>query len=1076
MFMIIKKLSPLVLILLSTGIYAQKTVSGTISDDFDTLPGASIVIKGTAKGAVSDFNGKYSIEVPNDEAILVVSFLGYIDKEIVVGDKILLNIKLKEDAQALDEVVVNALGIEVDKKTLGATVSRIKAEDLGTSGEVSIINALQAKASGVRIARSNGDPGAGSIIQIRGANTISGNTQPLIILDGVPISNDNLNGSSDTDAGTSQQSRLSDINEDDVESIDILKGASAAAVWGSQAANGVIVITTKRGRNTGKLNIEYETTVYVDKIANFHPMQTRYGQGNDGVYGNDLNSSASWGDRISSRPDAPDEFYLQSEEGFYTDQSGKEWLLIKSKNSRQTFVDSNFKKVFQEAFSQKHNLSINNANENGRYRFSIGALNQKGVIRESDYKRVNLGFSGKYEFNDKLSVRSRLRYTNTKSIRIQQNSNTAGLLLGLLRGSPDFDISGYTGTYTDEDGNQNVNRHRSYRNPIGASKNPGYNNPLWTLYRQKSPNVVDRVITSADFDYKYNSWLRLKLRGSYDAYFDERRYFFPVHTAGRGTGRFNLDNINNKIVNFDFIARTRTLKINKSLNGNLLIGYNFNDRKRKSVYNEGANFLVDTDAQVFSNSTEIETTRHFITQRRKLRVYYTASIDFQKQLFLNTAGAVEQASTVNGAFFYPSVDMSWLFTELEGLKDNLVLSHGKLRLGVGQVGVEPTAHRAQTTYETPTYSDYSDPLQLENFGGGFRFNNNLGNLNLRPEIKTEYEAGLDLKFLDNRLSLSGTYYYNKVVDVLIPLPKSPSTGADNVYGNGASLENKGVEVDLNYDFIKNNKGLKASIYGNFNNNRNKVLSILGSNSIALTNNSISSRAIVGYPMGTLWGSKAKRNPDQSFDLDENGFPQLDPEQGVLGDPNPEWRGGLGLRIKYRSFFFNTLFEHSQGGVFAERTRFILRNFGTHKDVGNTVVPTIELKDRAGDLHPIGIPVRGNIKDFGAGPVLLNESYYTTVGGGFGSSVINEFAINQDASWTRLSELTMGYTLNSERFKEKTKLTSISFTLTGRNLALWTDILGVDPQTNQTGVGNGFGIDYFTNPASKTYSLTLEIKY
>lgn len=1076
MIMLIKKLSPFVLILLSAGIYAQKTVSGTISDDFDTLPGASIVIKGTTKGAISDFDGKYSIEVPNNEAILVFSFLGYVDKEVVIGDKILLNIKLEEDAQVLDEVVVNALGIEVDKKTLGTTVSRVKAEDLATSGEVNIINALQAKASGVRVARSNGDPGAGATIQIRGANTISGSTQPLIILDGVPISNDNLNGSRNPDSGTSQQSRLNDINEDDIESIDILKGASAAAIWGSQAANGVLVITTKRGRNTGKLNISYKTSVYVDKIANLHPLQTTYGQGNDGVYGNDLENNASWGDRISSRPNAQDEFYTKEEEGFFTDQGGREWLLIKSKNSRQTFIKSNMDKVFQEAFSQRHNLSINNANENGRYRFSLAVLDQQGVIRESDYKRINLGFSGKYVFNDKLSVRSKVRYTNTKSIRIQQNSNTAGLLLGLLRGAPDFDISGYSGTYTDEDGIQNLNRHRSYRNSIGASTNPGYNNPLWTLYRQKSPNIVDRLITSADFDYKYNKWLRFKLRGSYDVYFDERRYFFPVHTAGRGTGRFNLDNINNRILNFDFIARTKTLKINKSINGNLLVGYNFNDRNRKSVYNEGANFLVDTDAQVFSNSTEIETPRHFITQRRKFRIYYTAGIAIKKQLFLNTSGAMERASTINGAFFYPSVDASWLFTNLKALENSLLLTSGKLRLGVGQVGVEPRAHRAQTTYETPTYSDYSDPLQLEDFGGGYRFNNNLGNSNLKPEIKTEYEAGLDLKFFDNRLSLNGTYYYNTVKDILISLPKSPSTGADNLYANGASLENRGIELDFNYDLIKNNKGLKASLYGNFNNNRNKVLSILGSNSIALTNNSISSRAIVGYPMGTLWGSKAMRNADGSFDLDENGFPQLAPEQGVLGDPNPEWRGGLGLRIKYRSFSFNTLFEHSQGGVFAERTRFILRNFGTHKDVGRTVVPTTELLDRAGNLYPIGIPVRGNIRDFGGGPVLLNESYYTTIGGGFGSSVINEFAINQDATWTRLSELSFGYALNSERFRQKTKLASISFTLTGRNLYLWTDILGVDPQTNQTGVDNGFGIDYFTNPASKTYSLTLEIKY
>ncbi|WP_422859292.1 SusC/RagA family TonB-linked outer membrane protein [Flagellimonas sp. S174] len=1073
--MLIKKLSFLVVLLVSTTICAQKTVTGTVTDDFDTLPGATILIKGTTTGVVSDFDGKYSIEVPNNDAVLVFSFLGYVNQEVIVGDKVLINVTLKEDAQALDEVVVNALGIEVDKKTFGATVSQVKADQLATSGEVNIINALQAKASGVRIARSNGDPGAGAIIQIRGANTISGSTQPLIILDGVPISNDNLAGSSNVDGGTSQQSRLNDINEDDVESIDILKGASAAAIWGSEAANGVVVITTKRGRDTGKLNVEYRTTIYVDQVINLHPVQTNYGQGNNGVF-NNTGSIQSWGDRIAGRSGQADVLFPKNEAGYFVDQNNREWQLVQTKNSRETFVKSNFDQVFQEAFSQKHYLSINNANDKGRYRFSIGALNQEGVIRRSDYQRINASFSGKYEFNDKLSVRSRFRYTNTKSQRIQQNSNVAGLLLGLLRGAPDFDISGYRGTYFDSDGDPNENRQRSYINPIGASTNPVYNNPLWTLYRQESPNQVDRVIASADFDYRFNSWLRFKLRGSYDMYFDERRYFFPRNSAGRVGGRFDLDNINNRISNFDFIARTKTMKIGGGFKGNVLVGYNFNDRLRKSVYNQGANFLADTDVQVFSNSTEIETTRHFITQRRKYRLYYSGGINFKKQVYLNTSGAMEQASTINGAFFYPSVDMSWIFTKLNFLRDNLVLTHGKLRAGVGQVGVEPRAHRAQTTYETPTYSDYSDPLQLEDFGGGFRFNNNLGNANLKPEIKTEYEVGMDLKMFDNRLSLSGTYYYNTVKDILISLPTSPSTGADNIYANGASLENRGVELDVEYDFLKNNKGLKATIYGNFNNNRNKVLSILGANTIPLTNNSISSRAIVGYPMGTLWGSKALRNPDGSFLLDENGFPQIDPEQGVLGDPNPEWRGALGLRLNYRSFFFNSLVEHSQGGVFAERTRFIMRNFGTHADVGNTVTPIQDVVDRAGVVHPAGVPVRGNLRDFGAGPVLLNEAYYTTIGGGFGSSVINEFAINQDASWTRLSEVTIGYTINSESFRKKTKLASISFALSGRNLALWTDILGVDPQTNQTGVDNGFGVDYFTNPASKTYSLKMEIKY
>lgn len=1059
------------LLLTTSMALAQKTIKGTINDAAGPLPGASVIEKGTSNGVETDFDGNFKIKVSKNDAILKIAFIGYKDQEVSVAGKTKLTIVLQEDAETLDEVVVNALGMRVDKRTLGATVSKVNADALATSGETSVINSLQGKASGVRIARSNGDPGAGSSIQIRGANTISGSTQPLIVLDGVPISNDNVNGSNDSAGGTSQQSRLNDINDDDIESIDILKGASAAAIWGSQAANGVIVITTKRGKNTGKLNIEYKTTLSIDELAEIHPLQTTYGQGQKGKYSS--TSSRSWGDRIADRSGTADEFYPKDSKGFFIDQNGKEWLRVKTKNSKETFAQKNVDQVLQTGFSQKHNLSISNANENGNYRFSFGQVNQKGIIKTSNYKKTNVGISGKYKFNDKLSVNTRIRYANTESNRIQQSSNTAGLLLGLLRNAPDFDISGYAGTYTSASGNISLRRQRSYRNPIGASTNPGYNNALWTLYRQKSPSEVDRLIFSTDFDYKYNNWLSFKLRGSYDGYSDERRYFFPKQTAGRTVGRFNLDNINNRILNFDVIAQTKRLELGKELGTSFILGYNFNDRLRKSVYAEGTNFLIDSDVQTLSNATETSPAEHYLTKRRKFRVFYTAAFDYKDQLFLNTSGAIEKASSVNGAFFYPSVDASWLFSKQ--IKENNILNSGKLRLGVGQVGVEPRAHRGQTTYETPTYSDYSDPLELEDFGGGFRFNNNLGNPNLKPEIKTEYEAGLDFKLFDNRVSLSGTYYYNKIKDVLIYVPKSPSTGADNIYDNGASLENRGIELDFNYNFLRK-EGLSASIYGNFNNNKNKVLSIKGTSSLPLTGGSISSRAVVGYPMGTLWGTKAKRKADGSYDLDANGFPQLDPEQGVLGDPNPDWRGSIGLKMDYKGFFANVLVETSQGGVFAERTRFIMRSFGTHADVGNTVTPSADIVDRAGVTHTAGVPVRGNIKNFGGGNVLLNESYYTTIGGGFGSSVINEFAINNDASWTRLSEVTLGYTLKSKSFREATKLSSVSFMLTGRNLALWTDVLGIDPQTNQSGVGNGFGIDYFTNPASKTYLFTLKIKY
>jgi TonB-linked SusC/RagA family outer membrane protein len=981
---------------------------------------------------------------------------------------------LEENAEALNEVVVNSLGLEVNKRTLGSTYTKVTADQLANSGETSVINSLQGKASGVRIARANGDPGAGSNIQIRGANTIYGNSQPLIILDGVPISNDNLYGNSSNVAGTSQQSRLNDINEDDIESVTVLKGASAAAVWGSEAANGVLVITTKKGRKTGKINVEFKSTVSFDKIAQIHPLQSNYGQGTGGVF--DLTSVNSWGDKIATRSGLENEYYTKAEKGYFVAEDGLEYLMIKTKNSKNTYIKENQDKVFQNATSVKNNLSFGNANEDGNYRVSIGSIDQKGFINESDYKKTNIGFNGKYIFNPKMSITTKLDYAHTESNRIQQNSSIAGLLLGLLRGAPDFDISEYIGDYYDPTGKLFPKRQRSYRNSIGESSNPGYNNPLWTLYKQKAPNEVDRFIFSTDLNYKVNQWLSMKFRGSYDTYNDERRYFSPVNSASFTAGSFRLDNINNKILNLDVIAQTKTFALSNNINGNFILGYNFNDRDRKSVYNEGTNFLINSMTQSFANVSQLDPTVNLTRKIASYRTFVTSSFDFKKQLFLNTSVALEKASSMLGSFIYPSVDASWVFSDLKIFENSKILSSGKIRTGVGQVGVKPNPQQFQTTYQTPIYDDYDDPLNLFLFGGGFSYNSNLGNRNLKPEIKTEYEIGADLKFFNNRFVLGGTYYFNTIVNVLLDIPLTPSTGANYIYGNGGSLQNKGLEFDFDLQLLKSKNGLNAAVYGNFNKNKNEVTDIQGATSLSLTSEAISSRAVIGQQLGTLWGTRALRNTDGTLNLDSNGFPQLDTEQGVIGDPNPDWRGGFGFKADYKGFFANIMFETSQGGDFAERTRFILGSFGTSAEVGNEVTPSIDIKDRAGVLHLAGVPVRGNIRDFGAGPVLLNEAYYTTIGGGFGASVINEFAVNNNASWTRLSELTFGYSLNSKSFKKKTKLASMTFTLTGRNLAIWTDILGIDPQTNQTGVGNGFGIDYFTNPASKTYLFTLQIKY
>lgn len=1051
-------------------IHAQKQVSGTVSDSAGPLPGASVVVKGTTQGKTTDFDGNYVMEIPEGDVVLVFSFIGYQEKEVTVGGQSTINVVLEEDAQNLEEVVVTALGFTVDKRTLGSTYSEVKAEDALRSGETGIINSLSAKASGVKIARSNGDPGAGSSIQIRGANTIGGNTQPLIVIDGIAFSNENSNGIGNTaTGGVSQQSRLNDLNPDDIESMNILKGASAAAVWGSQAANGVIVITTKKGRNKDKIDISYGATYSSDVISDRHPLQNTYGQGTGGVWRE--NNSRSWGDRIADRPGGDDVFDTSGE--YFEAEDGSLYYPISTKNSRNTYIEQNFDEVFGTGQSINHSLSVSGAGDKGNFFASLAKLDNDGIIKNSTYNRTNATINANYKFNKWISMRGKVNYININSNRIQQSSNVNGLYLGLLRNAPDVSISDYIGTYYSDEGTPTELRQRAYRNTYGSKENSGYNNPLWTVNELKNNNNVDRYVVNVETTIRPLDWFTIIARGGIDNYVDFRDSFFPKFSSGslQSQGYYYLENRDLKNTTFDLITRSN-FDLSDEVSLALTLGYGHAYRKRYSIYSEAKNFLFNTrlrDLNTLSTEADIASinSKSFFKSDR----FFGVAAFSYKNLFANFSGAYETFSSASEGVFYPAVDLSWNFSSGDV---GSVLSFGKLRGSFGQVGVAPQRHRFDTTYEGFTYSDYSDPLDITYFGGGFRLNDDLGNPNLKPEIKTEFEIGTDLKFFDNRFSLNLTYYTNTIDDVLLNVALSPSSGFNNQYRNAGKLENKGLEVDFEWNALRN-ENYNVSLYGNFNNNRSEVLDLAGTTVVNLVGGSISSVATVGQPMSVLWGSRILRDDNGDPVLDDNGFLQQDSEQGVIGDPNPDWRGGLGLRGNYKKFNFNVLFETSQGNDYAERTRFILGNFGTHADVGNTVTPTQDLVDVNGDVYPAGTPVRGNIADFGAGPVLLNEPWYRGRGGGFGSAPINELAI-RDASWIRLRELSFGYTLDSENFRRATGLSSIDFGVTGRNLKLWSDVVGVDPEINQSGVANGFGIDYFTNPTTKSYVFSVKINY
>ncbi len=1063
-------------------------VSGMISsvEEPSGLPGVNIMIKGTTQGTTTDFDGNFTLEVPSSSSVLIFSSTGLKSQEITVGDRTVFDIKLETDTKTLAEIVVTALGYEEDPDVLGSTSSKVEGVSIARSGEAQLVNGISGRAAGVLVNRSAGDPGAGSYIQIRGQSTITGNSQPLIVVDGIPISNssqdDSPNVSGNTSGGVVQQSRMNDINPNDVESMQILKGASAAALWGSRAANGVIIITTKKGRKKSGINVSYKSSYSIDQINVFHEKQTKYGQGFNGAY--NPNGAQSWGDKISDRSGAAD-VVDESGEFFEGGITGTRYYPILSKNETTVYDPSNYDQLFQDGQTFDNNISISGADDKGSsFFFSLGHLDQEGIYTSnSDYKRTSIRFNTVKEFNKVVKMSTNAMYTASSSNRVQRGNNTAGAIVAYLRTPPDFDVTDYIGNYYSSATAAPIEgRQRSYRRYLANTAHPVYNNPLWTLYQQQNLSDVDRFIVSSEIKLKPVQWFELTTRGGVDSYIDERVGFFPINEViGGANGSFSQQLTKETQLNLDVIGRANA-ELAPEIHGSLVLGFNINNRKYLNLMSSLSNFLIANNPPLSVDNAEPtnRTPYNFISEIRTARAYSTANISAFDMAFLNLSLAAESTSTfgdlTDNTFYYPAADLAVIFTQIDALSALPALSFGKLRASYGVVGVQPEPYRTATDYVTTSFSNtpWGDVLTGAGYGGAYIQGSEKGDPYLKPEQKTEFELGTDLRFINHKLSMSFTYYQNKTEDLLLPIPVASSSGFLSKYTNAGTLENKGIELDMGYDIVSS-RDLLINVYGNFNRNRNEVTDLAGTEFVSLAgiDGFIESGAAEGYPVGVLWNGRYARTEGGEIILDANGFPTIDESSGVIGDPNPHWRGGAGINASYKGFGLNVLFETSQGNDLYSGTAGVMYSFGTHADNGNEVTLTEDLVNYAGATIPAGSTVRGNIVDFGAGPVLLDQSYYTTLGSGFGA--LKEQFI-YDASWTRLRELTLSYNLSSEGFRERTKLESVTFSVTGRNLWLMTDMIGVDPETNLTGTSTGRGMDYFNSPGTRSFIFTLTVNY
>ena len=1071
-----------------------QTIEGTVTDsDGNALVGANVVVDGTSLGAAADSDGNYMIDagsVQGQSVSVTATYIGYsnltLNVDVPSEGSAELNFSLAIDALSMKAVSVTALGFEANRDKQGSTSVSVSSADMTRSGEALVANSLAAKASNVIVNSVSGDAGAGTSIKIRGSNTISGASQPLIVVDGMPINNSQIYGNSSRFGGVSQQSRLNDINANDIKSVEVLKGASAASLWGSKAANGVIVIQTKDG-SVGRMKMSYKRTESFDEIHDRLEMQTTYGQGRSGKWGT---YAESWGDKIADRSggeDAVDKTkpYFVSEDGKFTQYT------ITQKNSKDTFVDKNFDQVFRTGRYSQDDFQISGGDANKTYLFSYSRLNQDGIIRNSYYDRDNVRLNTKFRLSPNVSMSSKVGYTYSSSNRLQRGSNVSGVMLGFLRTPADYDNEYYKGSYW-SGGTEYTGRHRAYRRYLGGSStNPIYNNPGWTINEQKNTTRVNRVIMSNEMTYEPMEGTQIVLRQGLDTFTDNRESFYPIGTAGssRNSGAFDLARITNRETNYDLIAR-QNLELGVA-SMVATFGFNTNDRvySRSSSFIDG--FLVNSDKFTTNLNTAAEASavdngRLFL---RSNRLYGVLSIDALDQIFLNVSLANETHSTISDAYSYPAVDLAYQATDLvRGFAP--FVSFAKLRLAWGQVGVRPAAHRFETLAESGfSYATYSDPISVGQWGGGYRVDNNKGNDKLKPEVKTETEFGADLRLLEDRFSFGFTYYSNEINDMLISRTLSPTSGYSSQYANAASMTNKGIELDGSFNVLSNQS---TSLELNFNwaTNENLVQDLAGTKVLNLAVGNVTSVAlapttdangnVTKYPIGTLWGTGSQTENgkwDGKLILTDDGFPQLTTSLIPLGNPNPDWRGTMGVNARWNNFTFNMLFEHSQGGRYAPRTQWVLRRFGTTVETDNEVTLEKDLVNVKGVTVPAGTTVRGFVHDFGGGDVLLDEAWFRqSIGGGFGNNQAYNFA-TKDATFSRIRELSLSYLLNNEAIMASTGLSNVTFTATARNLFAWyKELKGVDPGVHVGGIQTGSGLDYFANPSTKSFLFSVSANF
>lgn len=1041
--------------------HSQTVFTGTVLDENEVpLPGATVMVKGTKSGVVTDFDGNFSVELNSSDDILVVSYIGYIKQEFETANKLKGTISLQPDSQQLDEVVVTALGIEREKKSLGYASQELDNDEVVQAREPNLLNSMSGKVAGLQITNSPTGLGGSARVSIRGdaSLNINGNS-PLFIVDGTPISNEivgsNGSGTQDVDYGNG----AAEINPQDIESINVLKGPAAAALYGSRAANGAIIITTKKGKSqSSKLGISFNTGITIENVMMLPDWQNEYGQGNNQQFsfvdgsGSGIADGVdeSWGPRLDTglmiaQFDSPRTDGTRGGDTFISDADIIPTPWVSQPNNTKDF--------FETGITKTNSISISKSGDMGNMRLSFQNLDQEGTLPNTDLRRNTLSFSGTMNVSDKVKVNANINYVKTDS----DNRPAVG-----------YGTESIMYLFIWYGRQLNTNNLRDYWQPglEGVQQfNYNYNyhdNPYFTMYENTNAQDKDRMFGNVSLTYDINENWKLLLRSGRDFYRDFRVRKRAFSTQRFPFGTYQEDNIFFEESNSDFLLSYdkdfgEKFNINISGGGNQL-------RQSQDFTKSVAPQLINPGVYSFNNSRQSVLVSSNNSEKRINSLYGYARFSYDNILFMDVTGRNDWSSTLpegNNSYFYPSVTLSAIASDMFTMPE--WVSFAKVRAAYAEVGNDTDAYRLRSFYENETAFDSSIPILTES--------SLIPNADLKPEITGSYEFGLDLRFFQSRVNLDLTYYDSATKNQIINISTDIASGYSSQLINAGEVRNYGFEAIANFVPVLTDNFKWSSTF-NFASNKSVVTDLGDDIQFTLTEaNGAYIQAREGGSISAIYGRGFQRVEDEDSEyfgqmiINSQGIPEETDDLVYQGDYAPDFTLGMQNTFKYKNVDLGFLIDTRQGGIVVSRTKTIGSTSGQLQEtlVGRETGIVAEGVVNTGTTDsPVYTPNTVNVD-----ARTFNYGYYQRD---------NVEAAKYDASYTKLREVSLGYSF-PEKMIQHLPITSARVSITGRNLILWTDNPHFDPET--VGVSGGTlqpGIENMSYPSSRSFTFNLQVNF